>query len=280
MCAVKHTVYDPRQLQLAQRRGGDFFDVPGSARSAPVSSGGRGPRLSQPRTGLRPISECGAACSEVDGAPQPALAVRARAKEEPWRSPLVADFAAGLGRGVGLEAMVLQGPRGVALRAVGEAEDHQVASRKIADIEARRKQLPSHGPSVDLAEGRLLHDAKRRNAVRRGSDLALAVPSAALAVPSMAFGAVYEYRDACGTAKVVASTATLPERQLALDQRHYEDVLPKSGKASIVWVGISGGRGGMDEAEMAEVRRQVASSRADRLQAQKLSDIKPYSRHG
>ncbi|CAE7021500.1 unnamed protein product, partial [Symbiodinium microadriaticum] len=95
-----------------------------------------------------------------------------------------------------------------------------------------------------------------------------------------AFGAVYEYRDSCGTAKVVASTASVPERQFALDQRHYENVLPAKLDPKLVWVGVSGGRGGLNDAEMSEVRRHVANARADRLHAKKLSDIKPYSRHG
>ena len=37
-------------------------------------------------------------------------------------------------------------------------------------------------------------------------------------------------------------------------------------------------RGSLTATEMAEVRRTVASARAERLQAKKLSDIKPYSR--
>lgn len=37
-------------------------------------------------------------------------------------------------------------------------------------------------------------------------------------------------------------------------------------------------RGGLNEAEMASVRRRVADARAERLNAKKLSDIKPYSR--
>jgi hypothetical protein len=37
-------------------------------------------------------------------------------------------------------------------------------------------------------------------------------------------------------------------------------------------------RGSLTATEMAEVRRTVASARAERLHAKKLSDIKPYSR--
>ena len=44
------------------------------------------------------------------------------------------------------------------------------------------------------------------------------------------------------------------------------------------WMTLQTLRGGLDEAEMAEVRRKVAAARAERLHAKKLSDIKPYSR--
>eukprot|EP00440_Ansanella_granifera_P045403 gb/GFBE01049192.1/.p1 GENE.gb/GFBE01049192.1/~~gb/GFBE01049192.1/.p1 ORF type:complete len:278 (+),score=44.17 gb/GFBE01049192.1/:1-834(+) len=277
MCAVKHTVYDPRQLQLAKQKGGAaFFDVPSQTRSAPASRCGQRPKSVGRGMPLRTISECGSPRGSDAGRHRSVIAARG-SREEPWRSSAVAEFASGLGND-GLEALMLQGPRGVAMRAVGEAVDHQVASRTVADIEVR-KQRQKTGPSVDLAEGKLLDSGKPSKAGGRGGDLTLALPSGVPPQP-MAFGAVYEYRDSCGTAKVVASTATMPERQFALDQRQHEDLLVKHKDPSLVWVGISGGRGGLNEAEMAEVRRQVASSRAERLHAQKLSDIKPYSRHG
>lgn len=190
----------------------------------------------------------------------------------------MAEFAVGLQQG-NLEALILQGPRGTALRAAGEVVDHQVASKAVADIETRRQKLDHggvSGPTVDMAE---LKTFKRRNAVPRSEDLVLAKPSEHLR-QEMSFGAVYEYRDSCGTAKVVGSTAAVPEKQFALDQRHYEHNLPKQNDPKIVWVGISGGRGSLTATEMAEVRRTVASARAERLHAKKLSDIKPYSRHG
>ena len=132
---------------------------------------------------------------------------------------------------------MLQGPRGTALRAAGEAHDHQVASKAVAEIETQRQQI-AQGPSVDLAELKSFNRA-RRNAVPRSEDLTLAKPSAR---GPLAFGAVYEYRDSCGTAKVVASTASVPEKQFALDQRHYEHALSKQADPHLVWVGVSGGR--------------------------------------
>ena len=237
---VKHTVFDPRQLQLT--KPGGFFDLPGHTRSAPPSRHGRLSLSSHGAQTLKPIPESGRSeCGDI--------AVKTKNHEivasEPWRSPAVAEFAAGLQEG-NLEALILQGPRGTALRAAGEVADHQVASKAVAEIENRRLRegpggsatpgLP--GPAVDLAEVKTF----RRNAVPRSEDLIVARPS--VRQKQMSFGAVYEYRDSCGTAKVVASTATVPEKQFALDQRHYEHTLPKQNDPKIVWVGISGGRQG------------------------------------
>lgn len=275
--SVKHTVADPRQLQIAHvGEGRGFFDFPAETRSAPPSRSGRPPSalLAGGASTLRPIPETVSLCNE----PTSSLASRSK---EPWRSPAVADFATGLETGK-VEAMVLHGPRGLALRAAGESKDHQVATKVVADIEARKQQQKAveQGPSVDLAEHNTYrYNKSRRNAVPRADDLVLAVPSGAPR-EAPAFGAVYEYRDSCGTAKVVASTASIPERQFALDQRHYENVLPAKMDPKLVWVGVSGGRCGLNDAEMSEVRRHVANARADRLHAKKLSDIKPYSRHG
>ena len=254
---VKHTVYDPRQLRLAKT---GFFDLPSHTRSSPPSRHGA----------LKSIVEDPSARSAAgDVVPREELI-----GPEPWRSPAVAEFATKLQQGE-LEALILQGPRGTALRAAGEVADHQVASKAVAEIESKR--LPSiQGPSVDHAE-LTPFNRSRRNAVKRAEDLALAKPS--VSRTPMCFGAVYEYQDSCGTAKVVGSTSAVPEKQFALDQRHYEHSLRRLQRdPRIVWVAISGGKGGLDELEMAQVRRRVAAARAERLNAKKLSDIKPYSR--
>jgi len=209
-------------------------------------------------------------------------------RSEPWRSEKVVEFASRVGEDKALEALVMQGPRGTALRAVGEAEDHKVASKAVVGMEQRRLGAQAGKGGADKGRAQ---DGQRRNAVPRGSDIAMAVPPARAtgelaarprsgAGKETAFGAVYEYRDNCGTPQVVASTGTMPERQFLLDRRHHEQALAGKQEPSIVWVGVSGGAGGLSDAQMTEVRRAVADGRAERLQAKKLSDIKPYSRHG
>ena len=232
---VKHTVFDPRQLQVV-KPGANLFDLPAHTRSAPPSRHGRPGLSAQGASSLKPIPESGRSDSGAISARHELVG------SELWRSPAVAEFAVGLQQG-NLEALILQGPRGTALRAAGEVVDHQVASKAVADIETRRQKLDHggvSGPAVDLAE---LKTFKRRNAVPRSEDLVLAKPSEHLR-QEMSFGAVYEYRDSCGTAKVVGSTAAVPEKQFALDQRHYEHNLPKQNDPKIVWVGVSGGRQG------------------------------------
>lgn len=314
MCAVKYSVHDPRRQQLATLHDGGFFEPTSRpASSSSVGSLSRGHAAVPSATGaarfrgarsvgstMRRISEV--SVYDPNTSLTGDLAVPQGGRDQPWKSPAVASFASRLGTDQSLQALVLSGPRGTALRAVGEAEDHKIASRVVTKLELRRTQLPddagrglaaNHGPRADPVESRLMSRG-RRAAVRRGTDVALANEALARQ-PEQAFGAVYEYRDSCGTPHVVASTWVMPERQFALDRRQYEDVLGnrsgERGAASgrlrfpddptLVWAGMSGqGRGGLDAMEMAEVRRTVASERAERLHLHKLGDIKPYSRHG
>lgn len=300
-------MHDPRRQQILARQEARR---PGSAGSLMLPAALAPPPGAYPSSSAdlgQPSGRCGGGdlASIPEGAPSAgrgASAVRrpgsggpreaALQRAEPWRSEKVAEFASRLGEDKALEALVLQGPRGTALRAVGEAEDHKTASRVVVEMEQRRlaAQAGKAGPAAEA--GQL---GQRRNAVPRSSDIALASPppraattgelagrprSGAAAGRETSFGAVYEYRDSCGTPQVVASTGTVPERQFLLDRRHHETVLAGKQEPSIVWVGISGGAGGLSEPQMTEVRRAVAGSRAERLQAKKLSDIKPYSRHG
>merc|ERR1712048_471964 len=100
----------------------------------------------------------------------------------------------------------------------------------------------------------------------------------------VSFGAVYEHRDAAGKAKLVGSTSVLPEHQFHLDwqENHAVKELSRNGgnpgsSGHLVWVGV--GSGPVGEQEMGRVRQAVVDSRAQRLQLEKLSSEKPYSRH-
>ena len=100
---------------------------------------------------------------------------------------------------------------------------------------------------------------------------------------SMSFGAVYEYVDSAGKARLVGSTAGQPEKKYAIDREDHSSVstLLKQDRAApkLVWAGIGRRSRGCGEGEMSVIRNDVAEDRAARLHADKLGSIKPYSRH-
>ena len=53
-----------------------------------------------------------------------------------------------------------------------------------------------------------------------------------------------------------------------------------SGRPVVVWAGVGRRVAGVGPAEMDAIRTKVADARAERLNADKLASIKPYSRHG
>lgn len=269
--SVRRSVHDPRRLELLKQNRAlpcckvvDGFLSSGSGRRKELRA-------------LEPVPEdsasvAGYSVRESDLAPHELALYR----NEPWRSPAVAALALKLGNKESgcraVEPMMLQGPRGTALRAIGEKEDHNVASHTVAQIERRRLRAANASLQGGTSPSQALLKHLRAEG---GGELIGRAQSGA----PPTFGAVYEYQDSCGTAKIIASTGVLPERQFLLDKRQHS-VLRAAPDPSLVWVGVSGGAGGLGEAQMAEVRQAVASARADRLQARKLADIKPYSRHG
>lgn len=249
---------------------------PSAQKALPQSDGlihpGRGPSTEA----LGTIAEVGG----IQGA-DPSLA---RRNAPPWESAAVRDFASRLhdpaerGTQGALSAMVLEGPKGVLLQAVGEDADHKVAGQTVADIQKRNK-APSAPRGLDHRPPTPPRDRKGK-----ASSSELARKSAGDAQEEqVAFGAVYEHRDSAGKPRLIGSTSRMPERQLELDWRQNEDVRKlatenKGGsQAGLVWVGV--GRGPVGQAEMAEVRRAVVDKRSERLRIEKLSGIKPYSAH-
>mmetsp|Transcript_33976 Transcript_33976/g.79120 ORF Transcript_33976/g.79120 Transcript_33976/m.79120 type:complete len:214 (+) Transcript_33976:33-674(+) len=156
-----------------------------------------------------------------------------------------------------VKAMMLQGPAGRALLAIGAQDDHDVASRAAANIQRRTEQRPG---------------AKGVHADR---------PSKALETSktTLHFGAVYEHRDFSGKPRLIGSTDKVPEQQFELDwSSDAVKSLRKDGmRSELVWAAV--GSGVIGAAEMAEVRQSVMDARSDRLKVEKLRGIKPYSRH-
>ncbi|CAE7701461.1 unnamed protein product [Symbiodinium sp. CCMP2456] len=157
-----------------------------------------------------------------------------------------------------VKAMMLQGPAGRALLAIGTQDDHDVASRAAANIQRRTEQRPgAKGVQVD-------HPSKALETSKT----------------TLHFGAVYEHRDFSGKPRLIGSTDKVPEQQFELDWTTSDAVksLSKDGmRSELVWAAV--GSGLIGAGEMAEVRQSVMDARSDRLKVEKLRGVKPYSRH-
>ena len=183
--------------------------------------------------------------------------------------------------------MIIEGPRGTALRAVGSAADHAVAGDALGQCIADRKKRAVNGVEMLLPPPLTdQEDARRLKPVAEYEDLpTLSKGTTRRREESdLVFGAVLEYSDAFGKPKVVNSTAMLPEQQYLEDGRTSSKVshllTAGRGSSSVVWAGVGRRSAGVGEGEMAVIREAVVDSRAERLRISRLRSIKPYSKHG
>ncbi|KAK3237602.1 hypothetical protein CYMTET_52333 [Cymbomonas tetramitiformis] len=175
---------------------------------------------------------------------------------KPWEAPSVAKLTSKLGKDPNIQPMVIEGPAGTVLAAVGEPADHHTAGDVLAQVHAQR-----------IANGVPMPSGPQR----RDSN-----------IPERVFGAVYEYRDSFGRPRVVGDTGSTPEERFRLDRQEHQAinnlVSYQGGTPHVVWAGT--GTFPIGQEEMATMRTAVASSRAARNNVEKLSGPKPYSRHG
>eukprot|EP00929_Paragymnodinium_shiwhaense_P003844 TRINITY_DN104521_c0_g1_i1.p1 TRINITY_DN104521_c0_g1~~TRINITY_DN104521_c0_g1_i1.p1 ORF type:complete len:282 (-),score=61.45 TRINITY_DN104521_c0_g1_i1:13-858(-) len=225
--------------------------------------------LGRPATGRSDVSSV--------GPPPRGLAARRKPlTAAPWESMAVQQFAGRLACSTALEAgtapvaMRLQSANGsTLLAAMGDGDDHRVAGEVVVGLQdSRGGGPPSRAGSA--AQSGLVR-------VPRGQQ-------APLQKQQVSFGAVYEHRDMAGKPCLVGSTGVLPERQFQLDYQSSSKVqeLARHGgpgsSGHLVWVGIGCG-GLVGESEMEQVREAIVDARSKRLQLDKLSSEKPYSRH-
>ena len=223
------------------------------------------------------------------------------AQKAPWESVAVMKLASRVGQAPEAEPMLVEGPCGTVLAAVGEQRDHQIAGRAVsavmqkqlpqrleraaqykAELEGRpRKPRPADLSGEPRREGATQPLATRKPAMRTalatGSSSTLAEPGPAGPV---AFGAVYEYKDRVGRPVYVGATAEMPENSWLQDYGSNAGVCnlaQQGGSASVVWAGV--GQGVCGATEMAAARDAVASDRAARQRITELQGAKPYSRH-
>ena len=231
--------------------------------------------------------------------------VRGQHHALPWQSPAVMELAHTVGRSSAAAPMLIEGPVGTVMAAIGEQRDHAVAGHALT--QAMRGQLdaklqragqalqhtqPSGAPAQPPPSGagdRHLPPAVSGHQHSGGITVALSAGGALApkgrARRQAAFGAVYEYRDRAGRPQFVAGTARAPEEAYGADYRDHAGVrglfegddASEHGRAKVVWVGVGGGPCG--HAEMAAARTAVARERASRQRISELQGAKPYSSH-
>ena len=185
-----------------------------------------------------------------------------------------------------VEPMLVEGPRGTSLRALGNKDDHNVAGEALANVMARQREQRARGGVANfLAASASSRPARTRAA--EAEDVALpGERSYALSTGqgALVFGAVYEHCDFTGKPQIISSTNMLPERQFLEDGKSHRDVADLltrgRGSSRVVWAGLGQASAGVGPAEMNDIRDAIVEQRSKRLQVQKLQSIKPYSAHG
>ena len=162
-----------------------------------------------------------------------------------------------LGRNPDVLPMVIEGPAGVVLSAVGTKSDHRIAGDCLQKFQEERVRRGIPMPTgTALARGSL---GQQRS-----------------------FGVVYEHRDSSGKPVFVGHSAKHAEERFRLDSKKHQGVKNlltyQGGKSEVVWAAV--GTFPVGHAQMQEISEHVCSDRASMNQAQKLNGPKPYSSHG
>jgi len=178
---------------------------------------------------------------------------------KPWESSAVTKFASRVGVDPRAQPMVIKnaGSGPTILGALGESEDHQIAGNVLQ---------------------RVYGTAKKSSSAKQSDSRAMTTSTP----DEVSFGVVYEHRDCFGAPKFVGSTDIVAEKQFKLDYESNANINQvvnhNQGSTEVVWAGY--GTGPIGKPEMDEIRKNIEHSRAERLNIQKLSGVKPYSRHG
>ena len=122
--------------------------------------------------------------------------------------------------------MLVEGPRGTSLRALGNKDDHNVAGEALANVMARQREQRARGGVANfLAASASSRPARTRAA--EAEDVALpGERSYALSTGqgALVFGAVYEHCDFTGKPQIISSTNMLPETTVSSAWRDSSEV--------------------------------------------------------
>lgn len=215
--------------------------------------------------------------------------------ERPWQSPAVMRLMnramqprRGDGTHHAVAPMIVEGPKGTVIRAVGEDRDHIVAGNAVARVQEERSRRQARaGPGAPEMLLPPPTPSLSRQAPPAMSGLSMGRPSSArkrAETDDYVFGAVYEHTDSFGKPKMLGTTSDRPEVAFRRDVTEHRGVARLlgggGGSSRVVWAGVGRRIAGLGEAEIATVTQSVAADRSARLRVTQLSGIKPYSRHG
>lgn len=220
-------------------------------------------------------SSCSTARSVRTGGGSKVIADRNVFKTKPWAAPSVQELSGQMGRVREADPLVVEGPAGDILTAVGSRTDHRIAGDVLSRVQhsrIQRGEAMPRGPPVPLTTSSKSNPAgPPPTSSNRGSRAGV-----------RSFGAVYEHRDCFGVPKYVGHTDDPPEQKFAQDASQHQAVRNmltyESGRSNVVWAGT--GSYPLGPQEMQSITSSIVERRAKELHMQKLSGPKPYSRHG
>ena len=186
------------------------------------------------------------------------IAQRQIHRNQPWTAPSVQALTSRMGNNTTARPLLVEGPAGPVISAVGTASDNQAASSALLVAQTRRSRAGISMPTTRAGA----------NVVDRGG--------------GRSFGAVYEYKDCFGVPKVVGKTSTNPEQALLRDTKNHQGVKNmmtyQGGEQDVVWAGV--GTYPLGKQEMESITAKIVNQRSKKYQLAKLSGPKPYSAHG
>jgi hypothetical protein len=179
--------------------------------------------------------------------------------DRPWQAPSVQALSSRMGNNTTARPLLVEGPAGPVISAVGSSLDNKVANTALIEAQKRRMEQGLKMPRKKMMNS---------NVVERGG--------------GSAFGAVYEYRDSFGIPRIVSNTSSTPEGAFLSDTRQHQGIrnfmVHQGGHQNVVWAGV--GTYPLGKKEMTNITESIVEQRSKKYKMQKLSGHKPYSRHG
>lgn len=188
----------------------------------------------------------------------------------PWAAPSVQVLTSQLGKNREAHALVIEGPRGDVLTAVGCDKDNALANVVLS----RANETPMKNESDNFLScnaGNTPHVITGASRSRNKGNHRL-------------FGVVYEHRDCFGKPMFIGHTSGVPEKRFVEDAAKHQPVRNlltyEQGRSDVVWAGTATPSSIGGEDTMRDITQRIVDQRAKEQHLNKLRGPKPYSRHG